>query len=264
MSTWSDFENQCLKYLYNNFNQYASFEAMGGADSTVSDIKVVSKNNKEFFIEVKHSPAQCGQFVLIPNNKTQTFEFSNKNASKLTSTAQEIIDNMNLNYTKYKNAGTAGLKIEFKNSNTVFAKWIIEYYKSKKTKYIITNNYTLFHIQNILDYFDIECLYRIKKSGSSSVGITYKDTIIKFVEKMKLNNYSYNYNNGHLMILTTDNMDRKIIEIDKNSYMFSKRTGCYEIRKLSNTKNANVIFSINLKSNTTGLSSEDFIEELMN
>lgn len=263
MSSWQDFERNCLKYLYNNFNKYATFEAIGGADSTVSDIKVFTKNNKEFFIEVKHSPAQCGQFVLIPNGETQTFEFSNKNASKLTSTTKEIINNMNLNYIKYKNAGTAGQSIKFENADKTFAKWIIEYYESKKTKYIITNNYILFHIENILDYFEIECQYRIKKSGSSSVGMIHKESVIRYIDKMELGNYRYSYNNGNLIVFTTDNIDKKIIKIDNNSYMFSKRTNCYEIRKLSNTRNANVIFSVNLKPNVLGISNQNFINELI-
>lgn len=262
MSLWQDFEKDCLKYLFDNFNKYASFEAIGGADSTVSDIKVVTKTNKEFFIEVKHSPAQCGQFVLIPNDKTQTFEFSNRNASRLTPAAKEIINNMNLNYIKYKNAGTAGQNIEFENSDKFFAKWIIEYYKNKETKFIITNNYLLFHIKDILNYFDIGCQYRIKKSGSSSVGMIHKDSVIKFIDKMKLNNYRYSYNNGNLIVFTTDNIDKKIVKIESNSYMFSKRSDCYEIRKLSNTKNANVIFTVNLKSNLSGISNQDFIKEL--
>ena len=44
-----------------------------------------------------------------------------------------------------------------------------------------------------------------------------------------------------------------------NEYMFSKREEVYEIRKLSNTFNANVIFSICLKPNKKGISASDFI-----
>ena len=262
MSIWSDFETQCLKYLYENFNKYAEFEAMGGADSTVSDIKVITKTGKEFFIEVKHTPAQCGQFVLIPNDETRTFEFSNRNASELTPAAEEIIQNMNHDYLKYKNAGTAGQNIDFKDSDKVFIRWIVEYYKNKKTEYIITNNYTLFHIKDIANYFNIECQYRIKKSGSSSIGLTHKESVVKSIDKMKLNNYRYTYNNGNLMVFTTDKVDKMTFDINGNSYMFSKRNDCYEIRKLSNTRNSNVIFSVYLKSNVKGLSNDDFIKEL--
>ena len=42
-----------------------------------------------------------------------------------------------------------------------------------------------------------------------------------------------------------------------NEYMFSKREDLYEIRKLSNTYNANVIFSINY-TNLKGISHSEF------
>ena len=42
------------------------------------------------------------------------------------------------------------------------------------------------------------------------------------------------------------------------------RDNYYEIRKLSNTFNANVIFSIELKSNDSGISIADFIFILTN
>ena len=45
-------------------------------------------------------------------------------------------------------------------------------------------------------------------------------------------------------------------------YMFSIRGEEYEIRKLSNTYNANVIFSIKQKTSTPGMSDADFIDYL--
>ena len=262
MSLWQDFERDCLKYLYENFNEYASFEAIGGSDSTVSDIKVNTFNNKEFFIEVKHSPAQCGQFVLIPDETNNKFIFSSKNVSKLTSTTQTIIDYMNDNFLKFKNAGTKGLMIAFPSSDKIFSKWIIEYYKSKNTKYIISNNYTIFPIDQFNDFFDIKCTYRVKKSGSSSVGMSSKDSITEYINKLKLPNYKSSFNNGHLIIFTSKNIKNQRFVYNNRTYMFSDKSGCFEIRRLSNTNNANVIFEINLKQNNKGLSIKDFIKIL--
>ena len=87
--------------------------------------------------------------------------------------------------------------------------------------------------------------------------------VIRYIDKMGLDNYRYSYNNRNLIVFTTDNIDKKVIKIDDNSYMFSKRTNCYEIRKLSNTRNANVIFSVNLKPKVLGISNQDFIKELL-
>jgi hypothetical protein len=46
--------------------------------------------------------------------------------------------------------------------------------------------------------------------------------------------------------------------------MISKRENNFEVRKLSNTFNANVIFSIELKTNKEGISIADFIFILVN
>ena len=42
-------------------------------------------------------------------------------------------------------------------------------------------------------------------------------------------------------------------------YMISDRGSSYEVRKLSNTYNANVIFSIDLKGDRAGMSNDEFI-----
>lgn len=70
MATWDNFEIEATRYLENKFGSFASFVHQGGADSTVPDIFVRLKSGKSFYIEAKHSPAQCGQFVLLPNIQT--------------------------------------------------------------------------------------------------------------------------------------------------------------------------------------------------
>ena len=50
--------------------------------------------------------------------------------------------------------------------------------------------------------------------------------------------------------------------LQQYEYMFSQRGDEYEIRKLSNTYNANVIFSIKQKNRTAGLSDTEFINHL--
>ena len=62
-----------------------------------------------------------------------------------------------------------------------------------------------------------------------------------------------------IFLYSQENLHNERFIIGKNEYMISKRENNYEIRKLSNTFNANVIFSIELKSNKSGLSVSDFI-----
>lgn len=66
MTVWEEFEIQCTNYLNKRFGDYAEFIHQGGADSTVLDILVNTNSGHSFYIDTKHSPAQCGQFVLLP------------------------------------------------------------------------------------------------------------------------------------------------------------------------------------------------------
>ena len=67
------------------------------------------------------------------------------------------------------------------------------------------------------------------------------------------------FKGGVMELYSQENLHNERFIIGKNEYMISKRENNYEIRKLSNTSNANVIFSIELKSNKSGLSVSDFI-----
>ena len=40
MQKWKYFEEQCTKYLQEEFGEFAEFDCEGGSDSTVSDILV--------------------------------------------------------------------------------------------------------------------------------------------------------------------------------------------------------------------------------
>lgn len=64
-----------------------------------------------------------------------------------------------------------------------------------------------------------------------------------------------------LFVTSNEDLDKIRFVIDEYEYMFSKRDDRYEIRKLSNTFNANVIFSIE-KNNQPGISPDEFIEGL--
>ena len=115
MSTWEQFEIDCTRFLMEQFCEYATFIHQGGSDSTVPDIKVTTKKNKQFYIEAKHSPAQCGQFVLLPNVETRKFEYSRLNSTEINEFSKVIINHMNNNFEEFKEAGTAGKNIEFDN-----------------------------------------------------------------------------------------------------------------------------------------------------
>lgn len=262
MTTWNDFEFQCTKYLENNFGKYATFTLEGGSDSTISDIMVTTNSGKNFYIDVKHSPAQCGQFVLLPNIETHAFIYSSKNITPINDYSLRIIKYMNANFDYYKEASSSGKDILMPNGIDTFTNWIIEAYKKKNVNYFITNNFTIFPIEQIKDYFNITAKYRVKRSGSKSVGNKNIPSVLEHINENDYTIYNPRVEGTKLFVSSPYELHNKRFILSYYEYMFSKRDSEYEIRQLSNTFNANVIFSVNLKPNVSGLSANDFISLL--
>lgn len=263
MSTWEQFEIDCTNFLNEQCGEYAKFTHQGRSDSTVPDIKVETKKNKQFYIEAKHSPAQCGQFVLLPNVETRQFEYSRLNSTEINEFSQVIIDHMNNNFEEFKEAGTAGKNIDFYNCQNVFNSWIIKTYKDKGVKFFITNNNVILPIEEFEEYFNVSAKYRIKRSGSSSVGSGNIDKVTEYL-KSTFSNIELKTTYDKIFINSNDDLHNKRFVIGRNEFMISKRENNFEVRKLSNTFNANVIFSIELKINKEGISIADFIFVLVN
>ncbi|MBE6841285.1 MAG: hypothetical protein E7510_00445 [Ruminococcus sp.] len=242
------FESKCCDYLNKTYgNKTLIFKNEGGMNSTVSDIAVLKNNIVEYFIEAKDANAQSGQFVLLPNEDKKIFIFSPKNHSKQNKITDIIIKYMNKNFENFSQAGTAGQTLNLTPS--IFADWIIDYYKSKNVKYVISGNtdYIIFPIRKFPSYFDITAKYRIKKSGSRAPAKRDVETIKSFLKNMYPNaKLSSEGKKLFISIQELINTDRFVI--DKSTYYLSKQSSNnYEVRKLSNTYNMNVIFSIKLK-----------------
>ena len=263
MSIWKDFEIQCTEYLNNKFGAYATFIHQGGSNSTIPDILVNTNSGNTFYIDAKHSPAQCGQFVLLPNLETRTFEYSHQNATPFNPYTEIIIAFMNENFNEFKDAGTSGKDINIPNNSNIFGNWIIQTYKNKGVKFFITNGYTILPIDSFLDYFNVTAKYRIKRSGSSSVGKSRLESVKNYI-------FSHDYiiTNSHfvgnkLFVVSPQQLHEQRFLLRGIEYMFSLRENEYELRRLSNTYNANVIFSIKYKSTIPGMTDNDFIYCLM-
>lgn len=262
MEVWEKFEIECTDYLNQRFGDYARFEHQGGADSTVPDILVETKSGNTFYIDVKHSPAQCGQFVLLPNIETNTFEYSKRNVNRINAYTRKIMAHMEGEFERFREAGTVGRNIELENGSSIFSDWIIQTYQEKGTEFFITNNHTLLPIKRFQDYFEVSAKYRIKRSGSSSVGRRRISSVLNYVESHDYEVTSSYTEGGKLFVESKNNLDNMKFILQQYEYMFSKHGEQYEVRKLSNTYNANVIFSIKKKENISGLSDSEFIDVL--
>lgn len=262
MAIWKEFEEASTEFLNKTFGDYATFVLQGGSNSKKEDILVNTKKGKEFYIEAKHSPAQCGQFVLLPDIQTKKFDYSKQNIAPLNEYSQQIMNYMNTKFEEYKKAGTAGKDIVFPNCENVFINWILSFYNFKNAKYFITNNNVIFSIEDFSKFFNVRAKYRIKRSGSSAVGNKYINKVESYL-KANFNIFNIEKSEDKLFIKSELNLHNKRFIIDGYEFMISKRDDSYEIRKLSNTFNANVIFSVNLKNGISGISITEFIRILL-
>ena len=101
MKKWEQFEIACTNHLKETYKD-KTFVHNGGSDSSTSDIKV----DDDYYIEVKHTPAQCCQFVLFPEDNH--FYYSSDNKKPLNQYSARIINFMNqnkllINYQRKKN-----------------------------------------------------------------------------------------------------------------------------------------------------------------
>lgn len=96
------------------------------------------------------------------------------------------------------------------------------------------------------EYFSVSAKYRVKKSGSSSPSA-------KFVEEVQIlldssgTTGKVSHNGKKMFVETSENLNKKRFIGKENTFMMSVTEEGTVVRKLSNTANANVIFSIKSK-----------------
>ena len=260
MKAWEELEEKCHECLLDNYGDNTTIEAFGKSDSTKPDIRVVS-SEEEFFVEVKKSTSQCCQFVLFPNKETKQFDFSSGNKVPLTDNCQKIIDFMNNDYKKFCKVNKTGISVDIDTS--VLFGWVNDFYSFKNVKFFMSegNEILIFPIEKFSNYFDIRAIYRRKKSGSSepneknnnseildglaNENITGTIQYINFDEKVRCFIHSNEDLNKQKMIC-----EDYTYQFKDNSY--SKKvnkifSNVYELRRLSNSNNPNVICQLNLK-----------------
>ena len=236
---WKNFEYEAFIYLKTKYGGF--FKLNGESDSTQSDI-IYENRSEKFYIEVKMPVAQSGQFVLIEDKINKQFFYSCKNKTEVNPYSTAIIDYINLNYQYYSDVNSAGKEIIL--DKDIFYNWIVRHYEKKNVRFFITrynDKFLLFHIKDFSKYFNVKAIFRLKKSGSRH--ITENDKII-LKEILK---YNINFHFEGTNIISNYNLDRKKIQNEEKTYYFRKiDINKYSVTKLSNTNNANVIFSIEL------------------
>ena len=158
-----------------------------------------------------------------------------------------IISYMNTDFERFNNAGTAGEKLDLDSS--IFSNWIIEHYRSRNVKYIMSqkDNFVILPIRKFAIYFDVVANYRAKKSGSR----TPAEKDIPIIMDLIKNTYpstQFHLEGKKLFVTIYETIfQNRFIFEDYTFWLSPKSNNRYEIRKLSNTNNKTVIFSVELK-----------------
>lgn len=248
MENWQKFELDCFSYIEKNYSQNEIlFVPSGQHDPTQPDIIVKRNGNTLFNIEVKSQVAQCGQFVLHPDFSNRCFVFSKRNKSS-EEKAQKFIDYMNDKFEIFCDLKPTELQIQ----KEFMFDWVKYYYAEvKKTRYFMSefnNEYVIFPLDKINEYMDIKCLYRIKKSGSTD--LTHPN-IGDFMDSLESNGISHFseliQKDKSYFIKLNEERDKIKIQGKKKRYLLCKEGDLYQVRMLSNTTNANIIFTISTK-----------------
>ena len=201
------YEITALEWILNNIDPTA--KEYGGADSTLPDII----GEKCGIVEVKHLPAQSGQFT---ESTAKSYAYSEE--------IKALFSNKKNNQS---------IKHE------VCKSWVKDYYMSQKK----VNNFLVFEKKEILflsaeEYFErysFSCTYRFKKSGSRNATKTIASILSKTIEV---------FWNGKKLYVTDSKLNETYLTVgDKECYINDEG----EVRILASTKNATYIFSVDLK-----------------
>ena len=249
---WKIFEDDCHKYLMENYkDSNVNFNKVGESNPNSSDIEVVKDNKNIFNIEIKMKKSQCSQFTLrIEDDK---FIYSKLNKSKNNDYSKEIIDYLNLNYDTYKDVKQSTLKVDLPKE--IYKKWIIDYYYSLNSKFIITGtkkNKIILPVEKIEDYFKITCCLRRKKSGSREMPKSDYNIIKEYLNNSNIEfKEFFNHKNKFFIKFNKKVNEDFKFSIKDNSYLISvcENGKIGQIKKPNKTNNPTIIFSLELYNN---------------
>lgn len=107
----------------------------------------------------------------------------------------------------------------------------------------------IFPIAKLADYFSISAVYRVKASGSAPVPPTAHQSVTELLKAEDPD--AEIWSEGKYLYMRASRLAAKMILIDDDGSRYylspTEDAGVFQIRKLSHTRNMNVIFSISLK-----------------
>lgn len=251
---FAEFELCCADYLSKKYKHTGcTFEVSGGTDSTAPDIVVKKGGVVICNIEVKEPGAQCGQFVAFPDEASRTFKYSELNHPKVPSKESlAILSEMAKNFDKYKEPSSKELGLD----KELYYERIVDYYTNYKDSHFFMTresvnegNFIIFPTSKFRDYFDVSACYRRKKSGSHNPNKKEIEALPKILTSKYVSGYSVQKDGKYTNVLMDSECDPCFIAEGEYRMQFKQISGkLYRMTGLGTTNNANVIFTIALKS----------------
>lgn len=259
MKKWQLFEQECCTFLSSRFSDYPfSFKLNGGSDSTSSDIEVRKGNRVVFSLEVKLSPSQSGQFVVMSDNGQYTYSPNNMFQADIN--ARKIISHLNKNFESYARVKQSAINIDCPEH--ILNGWIKNHYTSKDSKFIITGtalgaDKIVVPLDELEHWFIVSACLRRKRSGSRALPKSEFDYAERQI-KNHFENEDFNIRNMEsvnkkfIVTLDSGDLDKSKRYIGGNMFMSQDRSSSnkFIVKKLSSTNNANVVFSLRYKGNS--------------
>jgi hypothetical protein len=240
---WKRFESDSCDFLKALIGGIAQVECLGSSDSTVPDIRVTPTKGKPFFVEAKLCPSQAGQFVVDPDFETGTVKFGDKNKTEENMYTSEILKFLSGNIRDLKDSRKPITEV-LPNRPEVLSGWIMQYYREKDVAFFISNDMRIVPIDKVDYAFKVSAKCREKKSGSRRTPKKDFAPLSEFLKSEFGGSRVTRVRDKFVWLIESD-LSGTVFKFGSSRYMFSG-SGPFEIRKLGNTNNLNVIFSLEL------------------
>ena len=248
------FENSCAECLRRKYSAAGyEFIVNGGSDPTTPDVVVKKNGNVICRIEVKEPIAQCSQFVAFADVKTRTFTYSKRNhPSKPSEASLAILAEMSKNFDRHKVPSADELGLD----KQLYYDRIIDYYLNyKKCDFFMTREsvdageFIVFPTADFDDYFDVKACYRSKPSGSHNPNKKVLKELPSILAENNIHRHEIVRDGKYVNVKLDGELQECFVLEGKYRLQFRRiAPGLYRVTSLGTTNNANVIFSISLKS----------------
>ena len=273
-SRWREEEDDACEFLKQKFKAYFKrIKKVGGSNSTAPDIEVETMNDTVFNIEVKCARARGGQFAL--RDTSISFEFSRRNKSVDGEAAKKIVAYINQNYDPFVETGKTGASLEgMPGAPDVFSDWIRERLEAYNVRFILArpdrNDFLIIPVDRFKKSFDVSARCRLKASGSQRLSIKAMNSLLNYLNNDLLphvkggETMKAEITTEGLIIHKSGNLQFEYITLNGANYYLSDQGDRYVVKKVSDTANYTVVFSLNLKRNAKGWTEEEFRRYLRN